>query len=106
MAQKTGISPDVFIEVLNASNGRSYSTEIKFPQFILNRAFDDGFALGLMSKDLKIALETAAELEFPMLIGSTLAQIWQAAVAQGYGAESHTAIYAFLENLVGERDSE
>ena len=106
LAQKAGISPDVFIEVLNASNGRSYSTEVKFPQFILNRAFDDGFAVGLMSKDLKIALETAAELEFPMLIGSTLAQIWQAAVAQGYGAESHTAIYAFLENLVGERDSE
>ena len=106
LAQKAGISPDVFIEVLNASNGRSYSTEVKFPRFILNRAFDDGFAVGLMSKDLKIALETAQELDFPMLIGSTLAQIWQAAVAQGYGAESHTAIYAFLENLLGGRAGE
>ena len=106
LAQKAGVSPDLFIEVLNASNGRSYSTEVKFPRFILNRAFDDGFDIGLMSKDLKIALETAMELESPMLIGSALAQIWQTAVAQGYGAEGHTAIYTFLENLLGGREGE
>jgi 3-hydroxyisobutyrate dehydrogenase-like beta-hydroxyacid dehydrogenase len=92
----------VFIEALNASNVRSYSTEVKFPWFILNRAFDDGFASGLMCKDLRIALETTAEREFPMLIGFTLAQIWQAAMVQGYGAEGHTAIYAFPEKLVGD----
>jgi 3-hydroxyisobutyrate dehydrogenase len=92
------------VEVINASNGRSYSTEVKFPRYILNRTFDDGFALGLMSKDLKIALETATEMEFPMPIGSALAQIWELAMARGYGQENHTAIYAFLEDLLGERD--
>ena len=106
LADRAGISRDLFVEVLNASNGRSYSTEVKFPRYVLNRAFDDGFAVSLMSKDLKIALETAAELGFPMLIGSTLAQIWQAAVAQGYGPEGHTAIYTFLEELTGEHNRE
>ena len=37
-----------------------------------------------------------------MFVGSTLGQIWQAANAQGYGAEGHTAIYAFLEELAQE----
>ena len=104
LARRAGVAPDAFVEVINASNGRSYSTEAKFPRYILNRAFDDGFALGLMSKDLKIALDAAAEMEFPMPIGSALAQIWEIAVARGYGSEDHTAIYAFLEDLLGESD--
>jgi 3-hydroxyisobutyrate dehydrogenase-like beta-hydroxyacid dehydrogenase len=102
LAEKAGISSDTFIEVVNASNGRSYSTEVKFPRYILSRSFDDGFALGLMSKDVKIALETAAEMELPMLMGSTTSQIWQAAVAHGHSAENHTAIYAFMEDLLGK----
>jgi 3-hydroxyisobutyrate dehydrogenase-like beta-hydroxyacid dehydrogenase len=106
VAQRAGVAPDAFVEVINASNGRSYSTEVKFPRYIVNRTFDDGFALGLMSKDLKIALETAAEMEFPMPIGSALAQIWQIAVAHGYGPENHTAIYAFLEGLLGDGGNE
>jgi 3-hydroxyisobutyrate dehydrogenase len=105
LAERAGLSPDLFVEVINASNGRSYSTEVKFPKYILDRSFEDGFATALMSKDLKIALEAAAEMDVPMLIGSTVAQVWQAAVAQGNGARSHTEIYAFLENMTGSQDA-
>lgn len=106
LAEKAGLSMETFVEVVNASNGRSYSTEIKFPKYILNRSFDDGFATALMNKDLKIALEAAAEMDFPMFIGSATAQIWQAAVAQGNGARSHTEIYAFLESMTGSPKAE
>ena len=102
LAEKAGVAPETLLEVINAGNGRSYSTEVKFPNFILNRSFDDGFALGLMVKDLKIALETAAEMGHPMFSGSSISQLWQAASARGYGLEGHTSIYAFLENLSGE----
>ncbi len=106
LAEKAGVSPELFVEVVNASNGRSYSTEVKFPRYVLNRAFDDGFALGLMTKDLKIALETAAELGLPMPIGSNVTQTWQAAAAGGYAPKNHTAIYAFLEHLMGRDGDE
>ncbi len=36
----------------------------------------------------------------------TVAKVWQAAVAQGNGARNHTEIYAFLENMTGNRDAE
>ena len=104
LAQKAGVAPETLLEVINAGNGRSYSTEVKFPNFILNRSFDDGFALGLMVKDLKIALETAAEMGHPMFSGSAISQLWQAAFARGHGPEGHTSIYAFLENLSGEEE--
>jgi 3-hydroxyisobutyrate dehydrogenase-like beta-hydroxyacid dehydrogenase len=106
VAQKGGVAPDKFLEIINAGNGRSYSTEVKFPRYILNRAFDDGFALGLMNKDLKIALQAAAEMELPTPVGSALAQIWQLAMTHGYGGEDHTAIYAFLEDLLGSGENE
>jgi 3-hydroxyisobutyrate dehydrogenase len=98
---RAGLDAEALIGVVNASSGRSGSTEVKFPRYILNRSFDDGFGIALMNKDVKIALDTAAELEQPMLIGSMVGQIWQMAVAQGFGSESHTAIYAFLEELCG-----
>ena len=104
LAEKAGLSAETFVDVVNASNGRSYSTEVKFPKYILDRSFDDGFSTALMSKDLKIALEAAAEIDFPMLIGSTISQLWQAAVAQGNGPRNHTEIYAFLEGITGGRD--
>ena len=106
LAQKAGVAPETLLEVINAGNGRSYSTEVKFPNFILNRSFDDGFALGLMVKDLKIALETAAEMGHPMFSGSAISQLWQAAFARGHGPEGHTSIYAFLENLSGEKEGD
>jgi 3-hydroxyisobutyrate dehydrogenase-like beta-hydroxyacid dehydrogenase len=96
---RAGLDPTTFIDVVNASTGRSNSTEIKFPRYILPGSFDDGFLLKLMSKDLKIAMTTAMELEFPLFIGSTVNQLWQAALAQGLGEDNHTAIYKFLERL-------
>lgn len=106
LGARAGLDPERLIEVVNASSGRSNSTEVKFPRYILNRAFDDGFAVGLMNKDLKIALETASEFQYPTFVGSAVGQVWQAAVAAGFGTESHTAIYAFVEELVQQRDGE
>ena len=57
-----------------------------------------------MPRYLKIALQTAAELDFPMPVGSTLTQLWQAADAAGKGADGHTAIFAFLEQYVGKEE--
>src|SRR5215204_724974 len=102
LAEKAGVAPEALLEIINAGNGRSYSTEVKFPKFILDRSLDDGFALGLMVKDLKIALESAAEIGHPMFSGSSISQLWQASAARGYGLEGHTSIYAFLEILSGE----
>jgi 3-hydroxyisobutyrate dehydrogenase len=103
LGERAGLDPEKLVEVINASSGRSGSTEIKFPRYVLNRAFDDGFAISLMSKDVKIALDTASELGFPAVMGSVVGQMWQAAVAQGFGGEGHTAIYKFLEAFTGDR---
>ena len=98
-----GLNPETFIDVVNVSTGRSNSTESKFPNYILNGAFDAGFSTELYSKDISTALETAAEYRFPMPVGSEVGNIWKDAVQEGYGPKDHTEIYAFLEEFLLER---
>lgn len=101
-----GLDPETFIEVVNVSTGRSNSTETKFPNYILNRAFDAGFPTELYKKDVSTALETAAEYDFPMAVGSAVGDVWEKAVEKGYGPRDHTEIYNFLEEYLRARKDE
>lgn len=102
LAERAGLDPAQFIEVVNTSSGRSNSTEVKFPRYILPRTFADGFGLALMNKDVQIALQAAAELDVPLPIGSIVAQIWREAADAGFIQRDHTAIYAYLEERLRE----
>lgn len=106
LGMEGGLDPERFIEVVNVSTGRSNSTEAKFPNYILNRAFDAGFSTEFYNKDVTTALETAAEYDFPMTVGSAVGSIWKDAVEEGYGPRDHTEIYAFLEGLLRDRKDE
>ena len=57
--QRTGTLIHWLINVLNASTGRNSATDHKYPNMVLPRTFDSGFAIGLMAKDLRLALEVA-----------------------------------------------
>lgn len=51
-----GVAPDVALQAINGSSGRSLQTQERLPQAVLTRTFDYGFKLGLMLKDVDIAL--------------------------------------------------
>ena len=59
---KAGIDPKVALEVINASSGRSNSSENLIPQRVLTRAFPRTFRLALLDKDIGIAAVLAADL--------------------------------------------
>ena len=61
VAERSGIRPEVMVEVLNSSTGRSQATEVKYPQHILTGTFASGFEMDLMLKDLDIATGLSAE---------------------------------------------
>ena len=58
---KLGVKPDVALNAINSSSGRSLQTEIRIPREVLSRKFDYGFKLGLMLKDVKIAVECSSQ---------------------------------------------
>ncbi|HIG21886.1 NAD(P)-dependent oxidoreductase, partial [Henriciella sp.] len=66
LGEAFGLDPEVIVDVLNVSTGRNNTTEVKMKQFVLNRDFGSGFALGLMAKDIGIARQLAQALNLPM----------------------------------------
>ena len=100
-AQRFGLEPKVALEVLNASTGKNNSTENKFAQFVFSRSFGSGFSLGLMAKDLRTALELAAEVDAPMPLGAHCVPYWSAAEATLGANADHTEIVRMLEKITG-----
>jgi 3-hydroxyisobutyrate dehydrogenase len=96
VAQRFGIEPQTLINVINASTGRNNSTENKFAQFILNGKFNSGFALGLMAKDLTLAMDVAAALNVPAELGHATLELWKKAEKKVGAAADHTEIARFV----------
>ena len=99
IGQRFGIAPDVLTNVLNASTGRNNSTENKFNQFILNKTYSAGFALGLMAKDIGLAMEVAEALNVPAELGHACLRVWKDAEASLGGRADHTEIIKHLGDL-------
>jgi 3-hydroxyisobutyrate dehydrogenase len=100
-AQRFGLDPGNVVDILNASTGMNNSTLNKFHQFILSRAFDSGFSLELMVKDLKTALEVARSTGSPAPLAEACLEAWtEAQAALGPGLD-HTAVVRHWEKLAG-----
>ncbi len=101
VARAFGIDPDILVDVLNASTGRNNSTEVKLKPHILSGRFASGFAMELMSKDLRTAAKLAGELGCPQESLSAQASLWSRALDElGKGAD-HTEIFRFLQRSGG-----
>ena len=59
---KAGVDPKIALDVINASSGRSNSSENLIPQRVLTRAFPRTFRLALLDKDIGIASVLAEDL--------------------------------------------
>ena len=94
-----GIDPKTMVEILNHSSGRSYSTQYKYPEFILPGTFNAGFALGLMAKDVRLALDLARANGTPHELLQVVADTWARAEQQLGPRADHTEIAKYLESL-------
>ena len=56
----TPMGPATMIDIINASTGRSFTSELVFAPEVLTGRYGTGFALGLMAKDVRIAQNVAA----------------------------------------------
>jgi 3-hydroxyisobutyrate dehydrogenase len=101
--ERFGLDPDLMIRIFNASTGRNTATDHKYPKFVLPRTFDSGFSLGLMAKDLRLALELANDSGSPTDLLKMTVDMWAKAEQQlGFRADN-TEIVKYLESRAQER---
>lgn len=62
---KAGLAPRAVLDVINASSGRSFVSEVLVPERVLTGVFPRLFRLALLEKDIGIAHDLAREVGVP-----------------------------------------
>jgi 3-hydroxyisobutyrate dehydrogenase len=76
---KAGVKPEVALDVINASSGRSNSSMNLFPQRVIGRAFPRTFKLALIDKDVRIGAQFLREQDVPSPVIQLTAELFAAA---------------------------
>jgi 3-hydroxyisobutyrate dehydrogenase len=98
-----GLAPELMTDVLNASTGRNNSTEVKLKPFVISKAYNSGFSLALMAKDLRTADDLARHLGVKTPFSHVCADLWTEALDVLGPQADHTAIDLYLEQATPER---
>jgi 3-hydroxyisobutyrate dehydrogenase len=99
--RRFGLDPAVMIDAFNTSSGRSYSTEHKFPDFVLPETYDAGFNINLMVKDIGCALDLAESTGSPSAVTEVIVDQWRKAAGDLPADADHTAIAKWIHELRG-----
>ena len=92
-----GLDPQTMLDVINGSSGKSWSTEMKFPTYVLNRTFASGFPLALLVKDARIAVELARSTGVPTPHAEATLARWEQAAQELPPTADHTEIARWVE---------
>jgi 3-hydroxyisobutyrate dehydrogenase len=99
---KLGVSPQVALEVINASSGRSNASMNLFPERVLTRAFPRTFRLALMDKDVRIAAQIARDGKVPSPLTQLAADLCTIAHAELGEEADHVETVKVIEQWAGQ----
>jgi 3-hydroxyisobutyrate dehydrogenase len=93
IGKEFGLDPAVMLDVVNASTGRSFNSEVVFKNDVITGRYGTGFALGLLAKDVGIAAGLAESVGVPAPALELVRRRW-AEAADGLGfAADHSAAH-------------
>jgi len=101
LAERGGIDPGAAGEVMAASPIGSPMLKARLP-LILDLPDEAWFDVGLMQKDIVLALEAARELRVPLPSAAAADEMLTLARAHGHEHHDLAALYQTLRQLVGE----
>jgi 3-hydroxyisobutyrate dehydrogenase-like beta-hydroxyacid dehydrogenase len=81
----------------------SWISQTQFEQRITNRKFDDPFKLGLMVKDIGIAMELAKRKNLPAALSARGQELWQEAERFSEKGCSISDVVRWVEHMTGTR---
>jgi 3-hydroxyisobutyrate dehydrogenase-like beta-hydroxyacid dehydrogenase len=104
LAEKSGIARERAVETLLKSVIASPMVKYRGP-FVLGMPAEAWFDVGMMQKDLGLALELARERGMPLPMTALTQEFLTAARALGLGAYDFAVVFDVLARLAGLRDS-
>ena len=104
LSTKAGVDPALMVEILTNSAAKSGLLAFKAP-YILQRDFTTTFSTKWMAKDVGMALDSARRMNVPLPLTGITQQLFQAAIAEGYGEDDMCSTIKVLEEWAGVKVS-
>jgi 3-hydroxyisobutyrate dehydrogenase len=98
-AGRFGIDARAVIEVFNAGNARSYSSQVRFPEHILSGTWDARSRVANLEKDVRMAADMSARMGAPTPFGDLAAALLAKALALGMADTDFSRLYEAFEDL-------
>ena len=76
LAEWAGVSMQSLLSGINAGSGRSGVSEVNFPRWIADGAYDSGFTMGLMRKDVALATSMAEQMQLDLPLTRAVGEVW------------------------------
>ncbi len=94
---KFGLDPEVMMDAINGSSGRSWSTMTKWPRYVLPRTFTSGFLMSLLVKDTRIAVGLGRSTGVVAEHSAATLALWERALEELPPNADHTDIHRWVE---------
>src|SRR5580693_810242 len=101
MGVKSGLAPNVMMEVINAGSGMNTASRDKFPRAVLPRSFDFGFTTGLMVKDVRLCLDEMKSLGLSMEVAEAVGRLWEVVIRETGADSDFTSAIKPIEKKAG-----
>lgn len=99
--EKFGLDPAIMQKVISASSGGSFMTSVTWPKAVLDKTWDFGFSLALMTKDVGIGMSIVKDAGVKAPLCEINALIWRSANEQGLGNQDMTHVVKMMREQVG-----
>ena len=94
--RRFGLDPTRMLEVINASTGRNFNTEIVLQEHVVNRRYATGFSLGLLAKDVGIAANLMRSVNLDAPVAAQINERYKHALSRlGTARDNSEAILAW-----------
>jgi len=100
LAVKSGVDPNLMLDILDNSAAKSTFISVKAPN-VFKRNFATNFSVKWLEKDMQLMLDHAGEQGVPAPVTALSAQMLRAAIAKGYGEDDICGSIRLLEDLAG-----
>lgn len=104
LGAKWGLDPKVLARIINTSTGRCWPSEVNnpvpgvVPTAPANRDYEGGFGIGLMRKDLKLAIAAGREVGAPLELAATARGLYDT-VEDTYSGKDFSVVYKYLQDI-------
>jgi 3-hydroxyisobutyrate dehydrogenase len=99
LGERAGLKLEDMVDVLNQSNGRSYVTESRYPNHILNKKWDGRSRIYNLYKDLKMGVELGRRIGGGTEFSEATFRYLDKAMRRGMAEQDYTLIYRDFDQI-------